>query len=67
MDENGRGGYLVFVWSPNGYRLEEQPGDPPKVGMTSKDGERRYVVAKIAPSPLPDDRRLCVYLLPASA
>ena len=67
MDENGRGGYLVFVWSTNGYTLEERPGDPPKAGMTVEDGERRYVVTKIAPSPLPGDRRPCAYLLPASA
>ena len=67
MDGNGRGGYLVFVWSTNGYTLEERQGDPPKAGATVDDGERRYVVTKIAPSPLPGDTRPCAYLLPASA
>jgi flavin reductase (DIM6/NTAB) family NADH-FMN oxidoreductase RutF len=30
------------------------------------EGERRYEVAKVAPSPLPGDRRSCAYLLPGS-
>lgn len=31
------------------------------------DGEQRYRVTKVAPSPLPGDRRSCAYLLPGSA
>jgi hypothetical protein len=65
VDENGRGGYLVFVWSTGGYTLEERNGDPPQVGTQVEDGERRFRVAKIAPSPLPGDARPCAYLLPA--
>lgn len=65
MDGNGRGGYLVFVWSPAGYRLEERQGEPPPAGAEVEDGERRFRVTKIAPSPLPGDRRICAYLLPA--
>ena len=65
MDENGRGGHLVFVWSPAGYTLAERPGDVPEVGAEVEDGDRRFRVAKIAPSPLPGDRRPCAYLLPA--
>lgn len=65
MDGNGRGGYLVFVWSPAGYRLEERHGEPPAAGAEVEDGERRFRVTKIAPSPLPGDRRVCAYLLPA--
>lgn len=65
MDWNGRGGYLVFVWSPSGYVLQERPGDPPPVGTEVEEAERRYRVTKIAPSPLPGDRRPCAYLLPA--
>lgn len=65
MDENGRGGYLVFVWSPSGYTLEERTGEPPQVGAEVEDGNRRFHVTKIAPSPLPGDRRRCAYLLPA--
>lgn len=65
MDGNGRGGHLVFLWSPVGYTLQERPGDPPAPGVEVEEGERRFVVAKIAPSPLPDDPRPCAYLLPA--
>ena len=65
MDENGRGGYLVFVWSTGGYTLEERSGELPQVGAQVEDGERRFHVVKIAPSPLPGDARACAYLLPA--
>jgi len=65
VDENGRGGYLVFVWSPAGYRLEERQGDPPSPGSEVEHGEKRFLVTKIAQSPLPGDRRTCAYLLPA--
>jgi hypothetical protein len=64
MDANGRGGYLVFRWSTAGYTLEERPGDPPAAGEQVEDGDKRFRVAKMAPSPLPGDRRICVYLLP---
>lgn len=62
---NGAGGYLLFVWSPAGYTLVEQQGDPPLVGSEIEDGDRRYRVTKTAPSPLPGDNRVCLYLLPA--
>jgi hypothetical protein len=65
MDENGRGVHLLFRWSPSGYTLEERSGDPPEVGDEVEDGERRFRVTKIAPSPLPGDPRPCAYLLPA--
>jgi len=65
MDGNGRGGYLVFVWSPSGYTLEERPGEPPSAGTEVEEGARRFHVSKIAPSPLPGDGRPCAYLLPA--
>jgi hypothetical protein len=65
MDGNGRGGYLVFVWSAAGYTLEERSGEPPQVGSGVEEGERRFRVAKIASSPLPGDPRPCAYLLPA--
>ena len=64
MDENGRGGYLVFVWSPAGDRLEERQGDAPAPGSEVDEGEKRFLVTKVAPSPLPGDRRSCAYLLP---
>lgn len=65
MDVNGSGGYLVFVWSPAGYKLEQRTGELPSVGTEVEDGERRFRVAKIATSPLPGDQRPCAYLLPA--
>jgi hypothetical protein len=65
MDENGRGGYLVFVWSPAGYRLQERSGELPEVGAKVEEGDRTFRVTKVAPSPLPGDRRPCAYLLPA--
>jgi hypothetical protein len=65
MDSNGRSGHLLFVWSPGGYTLVERSGDPPQPGAEVEDRERRFRVTKIAPSPLPSDRRPCAYLLPA--
>jgi hypothetical protein len=65
VDANGRGGYLVFVWTPSGYRLEERQGEPPAAGSEVDEGEKRFRVTKVAQSPLPGDRRTCAYLLPA--
>lgn len=65
MTEDGRSGYLFFVWTSAGYALVEQSGDPPVPGTEVEDEERRYRVSKVAPSPLPGDSRPCVYLLPA--
>jgi hypothetical protein len=61
-DENGtRGGHLLFLWSPQGYVLREQDGDPPDVGATVQDGDRTFRVSKVGPSPLPGDRRPCAF------
>jgi hypothetical protein len=65
VNENGKGGFLLFVPSPSGYTLVEQPGDAPQVGSEVEDGERRYRVTKVGASPLPGDPRRCVYLLPS--
>jgi hypothetical protein len=54
--------YLVFVWRPTGYELREREGDPPRVGDEVEEDSARLVVAKVGPSPLPGDRRPCVYL-----
>jgi hypothetical protein len=55
--------YLVFVWKPSGYELHEWDGDVPAVDAEVElDGERLRV-SKIAPSPLPGDRRQCAYLV----
>ncbi|HVM56162.1 MAG TPA: hypothetical protein VMT74_01785 [Gaiellaceae bacterium] len=56
-------GHLVFVWKTTGYELRERDGDVPPVGAeVQQDGETMRV-AKIAPSPLPGDRRQCAYLV----
>ena len=54
--------YLVFVVKPTGYELHEREGDPPQVGEQIDEGEQRYVVSKVAASPLPGDGRRCAYL-----
>jgi hypothetical protein len=54
--------HLVFVWRTTGYELRERDGDLPAVGDEIEDDGRTVVVAKIGPSPLPRDSRVCVYL-----
>jgi hypothetical protein len=54
--------YLAFVWTPNGYELHEEHGEPPQTGQTIENNGKTWRVAKVAPSPLPGDDRLCVYL-----
>jgi hypothetical protein len=55
-------GHLIFVWKTSGYELRERDGDVPPVGAeVQEDGETLHVT-KIAPSPLPGDRRQCAYL-----
>jgi hypothetical protein len=57
--------HLLFVWRPSGYELREEPGDAPAVGSeVERDGEHLRVT-KVAPSPLPGDRRECAYLVQA--
>jgi hypothetical protein len=54
--------HLLFVWSPSGYELVEEPGDVPTVGAEVDREGQPLRVTKVAPSPLPGDRRLCAYL-----
>jgi hypothetical protein len=55
-------GHLLFAWKPTGYELVERDGDPPAVGSEVELDGRRLRVSKVAPSPLPGDKRTCVYL-----
>ncbi len=55
-------GHLVFVWKASGYELGERTGEAPSAGSAVDEGERRFVVVKVGPSPLPDDERTCAYL-----
>jgi hypothetical protein len=57
-------GYVAFVWTPGGYELRAHDGDPPPVGAAVEENGSRFMVVKVAPSPLPDDSRRCAYLQP---
>jgi len=57
------GKHLLFVWKPSGYELREVDGEAPAVGSTVQvDEQEQQQVIKVAPSPLPNDTRICVYL-----
>jgi hypothetical protein len=56
------GKYLLFIWKPSGYELREESGELPTVGTEIEADDRKQRVTKIAPSPLPNDARPCVYL-----
>ena len=56
-------GHLVFVWKPSGYELREEDGDAPAVGAEVELDGTMLHVTKVAPSPLPGDKRACAYLL----
>jgi hypothetical protein len=63
MEDTGhRHSYLLFVWKTSGYELREEPGDVPEVGAEVEQDGQRLRVTKVAPSPLPGDRRACAYL-----
>jgi hypothetical protein len=56
-------GYLLFIWTPTGYRLEEREGQAPAIGTMVELGELgRQEVQKVGPSPLPGDARPCAFL-----
>jgi hypothetical protein len=56
--------HLLFVSTSHGYQLLERRGPAPTafeyVSVPEHDG--LFQVAKLATSPLPNDRRLCAYL-----
>ena len=56
--------HVLFVWTPNGYSLHERDGEPPAVGSEIEEQDGRFVVTKVAGSPLPGDGRRCAYLQP---
>ena len=56
-------GYLVFIARPTGYELREQDGEPPSVGAQLEQDGEKLSVSKVAPSPLPGDKRPCAYLV----
>ena len=54
--------HLLFVWKTTGYELREEPGDAPAVGAEVETEGQVLRVTKVAPSPLPGDKRACAYL-----
>ena len=56
--------HVLFVWTPNGYQFQDRDGEPPSVGTEVEEDSHRFVVTKVAPSPLPGDERRCAYLQP---
>jgi len=54
--------YLLFISKPSGYELQEREGDLPGLGAEIEQDGKTMRVAKVAPSPLPGDKRPCVYL-----
>jgi hypothetical protein len=61
-------GHCLFVSKPTGYELVVREGEPPSVGsVVELDGQGKWVVNRISQSPLPQDRRPCAYLLPATS
>jgi hypothetical protein len=61
MADNG-GKYLLFIWKPSGYELREVDGELPALGSEVEADDLKLRVSKIAPSPLPNDKRPCAYL-----
>ena len=62
--EGPRDGHVLYVWTPNGYRLEERSGDAPSPGSTVEFGDSgRYSVQKVGASPYPGDARPCAFLI----
>jgi hypothetical protein len=55
-------GALYFVPNAEGYDLVEREGDLPSVGATMELDGQEFVVTKLGRSPLPFDRRNCVFL-----
>jgi uncharacterized coiled-coil protein SlyX len=57
--------HVLFVAGASGYELLERDGPPPETGarVELEDGDVQ-LVAKVARSPLPGDRRPCAYLEP---
>jgi hypothetical protein len=60
--------HCLFVSKPTGYELVERDGAPPAIGSAVElDDQSRWMVNRIGPSPLPQDRRPCAYLLPSTS
>jgi hypothetical protein len=63
VSHDSRNGYLLFVPSPQGYRLEERDGEAPERDERVEVDGTAFVVSRVGASPLPLDPRPCAYLL----
>ena len=65
-EERSETSFMAMVPTPEGYRLVSMDGLLPHPGATfAIEGEGRTLeVARLGPSPIPGDRRRCVYLQP---
>jgi hypothetical protein len=63
VSHDDRSGYLLFVPSPKGYRLEERDGPPPERDDRVEIDGAAFLVSRVGASPLPLDPRPCAYLL----
>lgn len=55
-------GWVAFVSSSSGYRLLERAGEPPGRGDLVELEGSTHRVRRLAPSPLPGDRRPCAWV-----
>ena len=55
-------GWVAFVAAPDGYRLVEREGPPPPRGAALELDGDACVALRLGPSPLPGDRRRCVFV-----
>jgi hypothetical protein len=63
VTDDDRSGFLLFVPSPQGYRLEERDGPAPERDARVEIDGATFIVSRIGASPLPQDPRPCAYLL----
>jgi hypothetical protein len=63
-DERSAARHLLFLSTSRGYVLVELDGSPPPLGQKIQVQEEPgpFLVAKLGPSPLPNDPRVCAYL-----
>lgn len=63
-DQQAAERHLLFVATSSGYALVEREGPPPALGgdVEAPELSGPFLVAKLGPSPLPNDPRVCAYL-----
>jgi hypothetical protein len=62
LEQHKPTGHVLVVGSPVGYRLMERDGPAPGCDAAVEVDGRPYGVLRLGPSPLPGDRRRCVFL-----